>query len=62
MATNQVSHRGSHEHVLEFDNCRLPMLSFLARLMVAFAVIDDGFMPRGITVATMSVGRARRCF
>ena len=57
-----VSHRGYKNMILEFDDCRLPDAQVLGEVDGGFAVMNDWLYATRITVATMSVGRARRCF
>jgi acyl-CoA dehydrogenase len=57
-----VSHRGYKNMILEFDNCRLPDAQVLGEVNGGFAVMNEWLYATRITVATMSVGRARRVF
>ncbi len=57
-----VSHRGYKNMILEFDDCRLPDAQVLGELDGGFAVMNEWLYATRITVATMAVGRARRCF
>lgn len=57
-----VSHRGYKNMVLEFDDCRLPDAQVLGEVDSGFTVMNEWLYATRITVATMSVGRARRCF
>jgi len=57
-----VSHRGYKNMVLEFDDCRLPDAQVLGEVDGGFAVMNEWLYATRITVATMSVGRARRVF
>ena len=57
-----VSHRGYKNCILDFDNCRLPDAQVLGDVDGGFAVMNEWLYATRITVATMSVGRARRCF
>lgn len=57
-----VSHRGYKNMILDFDNCRLPDAQVLGSVDGGFAVMNDWLYATRITVATMSVGRARRVF
>ncbi len=59
---NSVSHRGYKNCILEFDDCRLPDAQVLGEVDGGFAVMNEWLYATRITVATMSVGRARRCF
>ena len=57
-----VSHRGYKNCILEFNDCRLPDAQVLGEVDGGFAVMNEWLYATRITVATMSVGRARRCF
>ena len=57
-----VSHRGYKNMVLEFDDCRLPDAQVLGEVDGGFEVMNEWLYATRITVATMSVGRARRVF
>jgi|GEM_PF-86850 len=57
-----VSHRGYKNMILEFDDCRLPDSQVLGEVDGGFAVMNEWLYATRITVAAMSVGRARRCF
>ena len=57
-----VSHRGYANSVLEFDDCRLSDAQVLGVVDGGFAVMNEWLYATRITVATMAVGRARRCF
>jgi acyl-CoA dehydrogenase len=57
-----VSHRGYRNMILEFDDCRLPDAQVLGEVDGGFAVMNEWLYATRITVATMSVGRARRVF
>jgi len=57
-----VSHRGYKNMILDFDNCRLPQSQILGDLDGGFAVMNEWLYATRITVAAMSVGRARRVF
>ncbi|MEL7462708.1 MAG: acyl-CoA dehydrogenase family protein [Pseudomonadota bacterium] len=59
---DSVSHRGYKNMVLEFDDCRLPDAQVLGEVDGGFAVMNEWLYATRITVATMSVGRARRAF
>lgn len=59
---NSVSHKGYKNSILDFDNCRLPAEQVLGEVDGGFAVMNEWLYATRITVATMSVGRARRCF
>ena len=57
-----VSHRGYKNMVLEFDDCRLPDTQVLGAVDGGFEVMNTWLYATRITVAAMSVGRARRAF
>ncbi len=57
-----VSHRGYKNMILEFDDCRLPDAQVLGEVDGGFAIMNEWLYATRITVATMCVGRARRCF
>lgn len=57
-----VSHRGYKNMILEFDDCRLPDAQILGEVDGGFEVMNTWLYATRITVATMSVGRARRVF
>ncbi len=57
-----VSHRGYNNCILDFDDCRLSDAQVLGEVDGGFAVMNEWLYATRITVATMSVGRARRCF
>jgi len=57
-----VSHRGYKNMILEFDDCRLPDAQVLGEVDSGFDVMNTWLYATRITVATMSVGRARRVF
>jgi acyl-CoA dehydrogenase len=57
-----VSHRGYKNMILEFYDCRLPQAQVLGEVDGGFEVMNTWLYATRITVATMSVGRARRVF
>ncbi len=57
-----VSHRGYKNMILDFDDCRLSDAQVLGEVDGGFAVMNEWLYATRITVAAMSVGRARRCF
>ncbi|MDJ0684671.1 MAG: acyl-CoA dehydrogenase family protein [Alphaproteobacteria bacterium] len=59
---NSVSHRGYTNKILYFEECRLPKEQVLGDVDGGFAVMNEWLYATRITVAAMSVGRARRCF
>ncbi|MEM9009882.1 MAG: acyl-CoA dehydrogenase family protein [Pseudomonadota bacterium] len=59
---DSVSHRGYKNMILRFEDCRLPDAQVLGEVDGGFAVMNEWLYATRITVATMSVGRARRVF
>jgi acyl-CoA dehydrogenase len=59
---NSVSHRGYRNSILYFDQCRLSDAQVLGAVDGGFEVMNEWLYATRITVATMSVGRARRVF
>ncbi|MEM7022713.1 MAG: acyl-CoA dehydrogenase family protein [Pseudomonadota bacterium] len=57
-----VSHRGYKNYILYFDRCRLPDRQVLGQVDSGFDVMNQWLYATRLTVAAMSVGRARRCF
>src|SRR3546814_14972937 len=57
---NSVSHRGYHNCILSFDNCRLPASQILGEPHRGFELANDWLYATRLTVAAMAVGRARR--
>ncbi len=57
-----VNHRGYKNMILEFDDCRLPQSQVLGEVDQGFEVMNTWLYATRITVAAMSVGRARRVF
>ncbi len=57
---NSVSHRGYHNSILNFDNCRLPKEQMLGEPHQGFALANEWLYATRLTVAAMAVGRARR--
>jgi acyl-CoA dehydrogenase len=57
-----VSHRGYHNCILTFDECRLPDAQILGTEGEGFEVANTWLAATRITVAAMCVGRARRAF
>ncbi|MEM9576343.1 MAG: acyl-CoA dehydrogenase family protein [Pseudomonadota bacterium] len=57
-----VSHRGYKNMILDFDDCRLPDAQVLGEVDGGFQVMNTWLYATRITVAAMSVGRARRVF
>ena len=59
---DSVSHRGYHNCVLTFDDCRLPSTQSLGEVHRGFELANEWLYATRITVAAMCVGRARRVF
>ncbi len=59
---NSVSHRGYHNCILNFDQCRVPEAQILGELHGGFDVMNEWLYATRLTVAATSVGRARRAF
>jgi acyl-CoA dehydrogenase len=59
---NSVSHRGYHNCILAFDDCRLPASQILGEEGQGFALANSWLYATRLTVAAMCVGRARRAF
>jgi acyl-CoA dehydrogenase len=59
---NSVSHRGYHNCILSFDDCRLPDAQVLGAVDGGFEVMNTWLYATRLTVAAFCVGRARRCF
>lgn len=57
-----VSHRGYKNMILDFDDCRLSDAQVLGEVDGGFEVMNTWLYATRITVAAMSVGRARRAF
>lgn len=57
-----VSHRGYHNCILTFDDCRLPASQILGDVHRGFDIANDWLGGTRLTVAAMCVGRARRAF
>ena len=57
-----VSHKGYQNGILTFDDCRLSDAQILGEEGQGFEVANEWLYATRITVATMCVGRARRCF
>jgi acyl-CoA dehydrogenase len=57
-----VSHRGYHNAILTFDDCRLPAAQVLGDVHRGFDIANDWLGGTRLTVAAMCVGRARRAF
>jgi acyl-CoA dehydrogenase len=57
-----VSHRGYHNCILTFDECHVPATQVLGGEGQGFQVMNTWLYATRLTVAAMSVGRARRVF
>lgn len=57
-----VSHRGYKNMILDFDDCHIPDAQVLGEVDGGFEVMNEWLYATRITVAAMSVGRARRAF
>lgn len=55
-----VSHRGYHNCILEFDDCRVPAAQMLGAEHQGFQVANDWLGPTRLQVAAMCLGRAHR--
>ena len=59
---DSVSHRGYHNCILTFDDCRLPSGQILGERHRGFELANAWLYGTRLTVAAMCVGRARRAF
>ena len=57
---HSVSHRGYHNSILNFDECRLPASQVLGEVHGGFDAMNQWLSGTRLTVAAMCVGRARR--
>ncbi|MFK8030920.1 MAG: acyl-CoA dehydrogenase family protein [Gammaproteobacteria bacterium] len=57
---NSVSHRGYHNCVLNFDDCRIHKRQMLGKESEGFELANNWLAGTRLTVAAMCVGRARR--
>ncbi len=57
---HSVSHRGYHNCILEFDDCRVPGSSVLGEAHKGFDVANDWLGATRLQVAAMCLGRAER--
>ena len=57
-----VSHRGYHNSILEFDDCRLPASQVLGEPDKGFDVANEWLGATRLSVAAMCIGRAQRAF
>lgn len=55
-----VSHRGYHNFILEFDNCRLPASQVLGEIDQGFEVANDWLGATRLQVAALCLGRCDR--
>ena len=59
---DSVSHRGYHNCILNFTDCRLPKSQVLGEVHRGFDLANDWLYGTRLTVAATCVGRARRVF
>jgi len=59
---NSVSHRGYHNCILRFDDCRLPASQILGEVHRGFDIANEWLYGTRLSVAATCVGRARRVF
>lgn len=57
-----VSHRGYHNSILEFDNCRVSASQILGEADKGFDVANEWLGATRLSVAAMCIGRAQRAF
>ena len=57
---NSVSHRGYHNFILNFDNCRVHKSQVLGRVDHGFDVANEWLGATRLSVASMCLGRAER--
>ena len=57
-----VSHRGYHNCILSFEDCRLPDAQVLGEEGAGFALANTWLHATRLSVAALCVGRARRAF
>ncbi len=57
-----VSHRGYHNCILSFDNCRLSDAQVLGEVHKGFEIANQWLYGTRLTVAAFCIGRARRAF
>jgi len=55
-----VSHRGYHNSILEFDDCRVPAANVLGEEHLGFEVANEWLSSTRLSVAATSLGRAYR--
>ncbi len=59
---DNVSHRGYHNSILEFNNCRLPSNQVLGEVDQGFEVANDWLGNTRLQVASICLGRCDRAF
>jgi len=59
---DSISHRGYHNCILNFTDCRLPKSQVLGEVHRGFDLANDWLYGTRLTVAATCVGRARRVF
>ena len=59
---HSVSHRGYHNSILNFDDCRVPSSQILGEEGTGFDVANTWLTATRLSVAALCVGRARRAF
>ena len=57
---DNVSHRGYHNFILEFDNCRVPKTQVLGEVDQGFEVANDWLGATRLQVASLALGRCDR--
>ena len=57
-----VSHRGYHNCILRFEDCRVPHAQVLGEVDGGFEVMNEWLSSTRLTVAAQNIGRARRAF
>jgi len=57
---NNVSHRGYHNFILEFDDCRIPETQVLGEIDKGFDVANDWLGATRLQVASLCLGRCDR--
>ena len=59
---DMVSHRGYHNSILEFDDCRVPSANILGEVDKGFDTANDWLGATRLQVAATCLGRAKRAF
>ena len=59
---DNVSHRGYHNSILEFDQCRIPHTQVLGEVDNGFAVANDWLGNTRLQVAAICLGRSDRAY